>query len=168
MWTALTDRFVCPCCCRTHRRKALHPHRAAEAVAEDWETRFSPARSRYGQPSAAGQQFLGHGTAVSDPVHRGACADGLLRVTISPLCCCRVRCQAVQVLMLLLYDACSTPPLVTRRHDHHRHSPERIHRKPVVPKSRPGTPAAGSAGSATKVRPCPSHHCAAVQPALLS
>lgn len=74
---------------RTHRRKALHPHRAAEAVAEDWETGYSPARS-------------------------------------------------------------STPPLVTRRHDHHRHSPERIHRKPVVPKSRPGTPAAGSAGSAAK------------------
>lgn len=27
-------------------RKALHPHRAAEAVADDWELRASPARSR--------------------------------------------------------------------------------------------------------------------------
>jgi hypothetical protein len=74
---------------RTHRRKALHPMRAAEAVADDWDTRFSPARS-------------------------------------------------------------STPPLLVRRHDHHRRSPERIHRKPAAPKSRPGTPASGSAGNVAK------------------
>jgi hypothetical protein len=52
---------------RTHRRKSLHPMRAAEAVADDWETRASPVRA---SPPRTIRKHEAHSRHSPERIHR--------------------------------------------------------------------------------------------------